>query len=393
MQKNCVIRKISLPIQLLLVIGGVLLFGAYVPEPVIRFFYTFSLLFKEFLSFFLPFMIFSFVLTGILSFKKRAPVVLAVLGALIFFSNVIISFISYGFACLLLPAITQNLNMHQIVIEKTLEPFFQYSLSLPLAPEKVLLAAIFIGIFMSFVSMPWVERQIFHVKHGVGCILKRIFIPLLPLYVLGFLLKIQYEEIFVSLFHYYGKAAFLIIAIHAVYLFCYYVVATGFSVKRGIKAIKNAIPSYLTAFSTMSSTAAIPITIEAAEKNTHNKPLAQISMPIMANVHLSGDGVNTPILAMVTMAIFLGYIPTLSHYARFVFYFCTTMFAVSGIPGGGIIIMIPILVSQLGFTPDMVSIITALYLLLDSFGTAANVMGDGALVIIVQRVLKKLKVI
>ena len=77
----------------------------------------------------------------------------------------------------------------------------------------------------------------------------------------------------------------------------------------------------------------------------------------------------------------------------FVFYFCLTMLAVSGVPGGGIIVMIPILKANLGFTPAMISIITALYLLQDSFGTAANVMGDGALTILVNKVLNKLGIL
>ena len=80
------------------------------------------------------------------------------------------------------------------------------------------------------------------------------------------------------------------------------------------------------------------------------------------------------------------------QYALFVFYFCTSMFAASGVPGGGILVMIPILKSQLGFTPEMQSIIVTIYMLMDSFGTAANVMGDGALVMMLNSVLKKLKI-
>lgn len=387
------IKRISLPIQLLVIIGGVLLFGHYIPESVARFFYTFSLLFKELLGLFLPFMIFSFVLVGILSFKKRAPLVLAILVALIFISNMVVSFTSYLVARFIVPIITQSITMQQLAVEKSLDPFFYYSFSLPIGPEKVLLLAVFIGIFLSFVPMPRIEHYAFNLKRLIEVILKDYFIPLLPFYVLGFLLKIQYENIFFNLFQHYGKAAIVIITMHALYLTCFYIVASGFSIKRGMHAMRNAVPSYLTAFSTMSSAAAIPVTIDSAEKNIHNRPLAEISMPIMANVHLAGDGVNTPILAIVSMILFLGYFPGLLQYAKFVFYFCTTMFAVSGIPGGGIIVMIPILVSQLGFTPDMISIIMALYLLLDSFGTAANVMGDGALVIIVNKVLKKLKII
>ncbi|MCL4417285.1 MAG: dicarboxylate/amino acid:cation symporter [Actinobacteria bacterium] len=111
----------------------------------------------------------------------------------------------------------------------------------------------------------------------------------------------------------------------------------------------------------------------------------------MANVHLLGDSISTPLLALVTLLIFKGCFPAFVTYLMFVFYFCTSMFAVSGIPGGGILVMLPILRTYLGFTPDMETVIIALYFLMDSFGTAANVMGDGALIIMVNKILKKLK--
>lgn len=218
-------------------------------------------------------------------------------------------------------------------------------------------------------------------------------IPLLPLYVLGFLLKIRFEGTFVQLMQQYCSTVLLIVAIQVSYLLWMYLLAHGFSSQRAFHAINVALPSYLTAFSTMSSTATVPISVEAATQNTGNRSLSAMAMPIMANVHLLGDSIGIPVLAMTTMFLFKGCLPDLISFVTFLFYFCTSMFAVSGIPGGAIIVMIPILVSIFGFTADMVSIITALYLLLDSFGTAANVMGDGALVIMVHKVLKKLRII
>jgi Na+/H+-dicarboxylate symporter len=90
------------------------------------------------------------------------------------------------------------------------------------------------------------------------------------------------------------------------------------------------------------------------------------------------------------MLVFQGILPDFWQYIGFVFYFCITMFAASGVPGGGILVMIPILKSHLGFTPEMVSIVMTIYFLLDSFGTGANVMGDGALVIIVNKIFKRI---
>ena len=139
----------------------------------------------------------------------------------------------------------------------------------------------------------------------------------------------------------------------------------------------------------MSSTAAIPITVQCAEKNTGNRPLAQVATPILANIHMTGDAVTVPVLAIVTLYLFQGIIPSLTTFITFVVYYSATMLGASGIPGGAVIVMIPILKSILGFTDDMISIMMTLHLLQDGFGTGSNVMGDGALMIIINKILKK----
>lgn len=385
--------KPSLPVQLILVIAGVFLFGSYINEPLLRLFYTFSLFFKEILGFCLPFIIFSFVAKGILSFKKNAPLILAVLIMTIFISNAIAALFSYIVARLFVPLIAQHMSVTAFQIGDAIEPYYRLTLPVSLSSEYALLVAIVVGVFLSVVRLPHVEKGIDLLKYVVETFLNHYFIPLLPLYVWGFLLEVHYKGIFESLFVHYGKAFCIIFLAQTVCIMVYYLLVAGGSAHKAWYYMRNAWPSYVTAFSTMSSTATIPISIECADKNIHNRPLAQISMPIMANIHLLGDSVGTPLLALVTMALFIGQLPDLMTYFTFVGYFCTAMLAVSGIPGGGIIVMIPILVSQFGFTQEMISIVTALYLLLDPFGTAANVMGDGALIILVKKILQKLRII
>ncbi len=385
--------KVTLPAQLVLVIASVFLLGNYCNENIIRFFYTFSLFFKEILSFCLPFIIFSFVVKGILSFKKNAPLILAILISAIFISNSIIALLTYGVATLFVPYITQDMSTSSFVIGQSIEPYYQLVLPFSIKSEHALLLAIVVGIFLSLVHLPKVESVITRLKNSVEIFLNNYFIPLLPLYVFGFLLEVQYKGIFENLFIHYGKTFGIIFVTQTLFILAYYLVAACGSASRGFKYIRNAWPSYVTAFSTMSSTATIPVSINCAEKNMGNRPLAQIAMPIMANIHLLGDSVGTPLLALVTASLFLGHVPDLISYITFVSYFCTAMLAVSGIPGGGIIVMIPVLVSQFGFNQEMVSIVTTLYLLLDPFGTAANVMGDGALIIIVKRILQKLRIL
>ncbi len=387
------LKKGSLPLQLLAVIGLVVLFGDMVGTQTVRFFYTFSLLFKEVLSTLLPFIIFSFVLTGILSFKKNAPIILLVLLGCIFCSNSIIALCTYGVARLIVPFVVDGLSAESIELGNGIVPYVQWQLPSVIRSEYALLAAIVFGLFLSWVSMPSIERGIKTGKRWLERFLNELFIPLLPLYVFGFLLEMNYKGVLGSLFAHYGTTFICIVAMQIAVLFCYYWIAAAGTLKKMYTYITNALPSYITAFSTMSSTATIPVSIEAAEKNTGNKPLAELAMPIMANIHLTGDSVSTPLLALVSSLLFLGTFPDIGAYLHFVLYFCTAMLAVSGIPGGGIIVMVPVLVSQFHFTQEMVGIIMALYLLLDAFGTAANVMGDGALVILVHKLLKKMRIV
>ena len=387
------LSKISLPVRLIAIIAFVFLCGDYFNESLVRFFYTFSLMFKELLTFVLPFIIFSFVLTGILSFKRNAPVILACLVGAIFISNFIVALLTYAVGAAIVPSVVHGLSVAGLQIGAGVEPYLHFSLPSLISSGWALIAAIGLGILLSFVQIPAAECGVRRVKELLEKFLNSYFIPLLPIYVFGFLLEVQHKGVFGSLFANYGKAFVLICITQVLFLAIYYLLAAAGSFSKAVFYIKNAMPSYLTAFSTMSSTATIPVTVKCAEKNGINRSLAELSMPIMANIHLVGDSISTPLLALVTVMLFLGQFPDPFTYMRFVMLFCTAMLAVSGIPGGGIIVMIPILISQFCFNEQMVSIIITLYLLLDSFGTAANVMGDGALGIIVDKLFKRLRLV
>jgi len=385
--------RISLPVQLIAIIIGVILLGGLCNAYTVQVCYTFSLMFKECLALLLPFIVFSFVLGGILSFKKNAPLVLFILLGAIFCSNALVALLSYVVVSNFLPFISCTPGDIGVPVYHEIVPLFTLNLPQVVRSEHAMVVAVVLGLFFSVVRSKVVEQGVFQLKEVLATLLNYTVIPLLPLYVLGFLLKIRYEGAFVPLMQQYGSAVVLLIALQTLCLIIYYLLATGFSATRALRAIHVALPSYLTAFSTMSSTATVPVSVETAVRNIGNRPLAQMAMPIMANVHLLGDSIGVPVLALTTLFLFQGCLPTFTVFLGFLLYFCTSMFAVSGIPGGGIIVMIPVLKSMLGFTPEMISIITALYLLLDSFGTAANVMGDGALVIMVNKLLRQLKIV
>lgn len=388
------INRVPLPFQLLIIISSVFLFGHYIPEPIIRACYTFTLLFKEILSTFLPIIVFSFVFAGITSFKKNAPLVLGLLLLCITLSNSFVALLSFFVTSATLPFITSQNQAILYTNGNVLEPFFNINFPIAIGSFSALLSALMLGIFVSFSPMPKLEHALLDLKKIVHIFLSKFLIPLLPAYALGFLLKIHHEGTFLPLFQQYGKAFIVIACMQIVYLPLMFFVAQGFSFHKAWKAIRNALPSYLTGFSTMSSTVTIPITLEGAEKNLGgHSALAELAIPIMANVHLLGDCISTPILALTTLVLYTGALPDFLTYFEFMTYFSLTMLAASGIPGGAIIVMLPILTSILGFTPEMISIITTLYLVQDPLGTAGNVMGDGALVIMVNKLLRRLRII
>ena len=385
------IHRLSLPLQLLVMILFTMFLGSYLPELAVRFTYTISVLLKDILEFLLPGIVFSFVFIGLASFKRNAPLVLAVLIGCIFISNALVALFAYGVSSVVLPFLVDAVCVTPSQCLAQITPFFSLSLPKFFRGDYVLLAAIACGLLVAFFPAPGFERTIARVKRALENFFTAIFIPLLPLYVLGFLLKIKYEGLFWQLVENYGSAMILIIVMQWVCIMISYLVATGFNVTRAYQAMRNAFASYLTAFGTMSSTATVPVSIQCAEKNIDNPALAQMAMPILANVHLMGDSVGTPILALVTMLAFFGTLPTCAVFLVFVWNFCLAMFGVSGVPAGGIVVMIPVLQGVFGLTPEMTGIMMVLYILLDPFGTAANVMGDGALVMMVNKVVKKLK--
>src|SRR5438309_9122382 len=228
--------------------------------------YTFSVVFKELLCFLLPFIIFSFVVNGIVSLKRNAPIVLVVLIGAIFVSNFCIALSVYGIMKCMVPFISGDGQVYNFEHNYTLEPFFLLQLPTLIRSEYALLAALIVGLFCSFFQVAAIESFVEKIKRCIEVFLVHCFVPLLPLYVFGFLLKLRYEGMLVLLAQQYGSTFFLIVGVQVCYLMVLYFCMSGFSFKQTRQAIMNAMPSYLTAFGTMSSTLTVPVSIECAVK-------------------------------------------------------------------------------------------------------------------------------
>jgi Na+/H+-dicarboxylate symporter len=341
----------------------------------------------------LPIIIFSYISAAILSFEHKAPVLIICILALVILSNGIASFVSYGVGMLVIPLITLGGHMHLSTLSQEMTPY--YSLGLPqiVSADKAMILGIMFGIFFSFVRVPIAIQLTKFLQKYVTIALQKGFVSLLPIYVLGFVLRMQYEGTLRLLIQNYGQVFGLVFMVLVMYIGLMYMVASQFHLPQFIQNLRQMLPAGLTGFSTISSAVTMPFTLAATEKNIKNTQFAHLVVPTTVNIHMIGHGISIPIISLALLSLSGHPLPSLGNYALFVAYFCIAKFSATAIPGGGIIVILPILQSQLGFTPEMASLMIMLDILQDPILTSGNVMGNGAFAIFCYRFCSRIKFI
>ncbi len=380
----------SLPIQLLFILLFCLTFGTGIPVIVKEVAYSVSLSIKAVLIFFLPCIVFSYLFSCILDLKKGAISFVLILLAGICLSNFTSTLIAYGVGSW----ITQflgGLGAQSIQAGPQLKPYWEISLPKWISNDQALFSGLLLGCFFAYRPSEKASRFAIQLKKVSNFVLGRLFIPIVPLFILGFAMKLQHEGTLAQIFFVYGPIFVLIAAVEAIYISFLYGLGAQFQYKRWGQYLKAILPSAISGFSTMSSAASMPMTLSAAEKNTGNPNLVRAVIPATVNVHLMGDSIAIPLAAFMILSSFGMPLPEFQDYLVFAVYFILAKFAVAAVPGGGIVVMIPILERYLGFTPEMLSLITTIYIIFDPLITACNVSGNGAFAVLFSKVYGKIK--
>jgi Na+/H+-dicarboxylate symporter len=376
----------SLPIQLIIAIFAAFFLSDIFSLETNRLFFTISCGLKEILMGVLPLVIFSYITAAILSMEQRAPLLIISILTLVTLSNAFTVLVSYGIGVNVLPLLTFGGSSALAGIQETVTPICGLHIPEILAPDQAMLLGIAFGLFFSFVKVPVMTTLAQNMRHYVTVFLQKAFIPLLPLYVFGFILKMEHEGTLSILIKNTGHIFGLLCVVILTYLALLYFVASGFRISRFFELIRNMLPAGITGFSTMSSAATMPVTLAATEKNMGDELFADLVIPTTVNIHLIGDALGIPILALAVLSLSGMPLPTFENYLLFTLYFCLAKFSVAGIPGGGIIVMLPILQKYLGLTPEMATLMTTIYIVQDPIFTSANVMGNGAFALLVRKI-------
>jgi len=364
----------KMPIILLIVIALSALTQQYIPLEIKSFIYAVSLTIKAFLIFVLPALIFLLLFKTASQLAKGATKLIFIILFFVVLSNFISTFTSFGVGTLIHKMeLSFGLPEHK----NELEPLWLLTLPSWISNSTALLLGALIGILGAFIKHPVIHTFRMYSDIIVSWIL-RIFMYIIPVFIAGFIVKLAHDQILYTIVKEYALIFVIVAASQLTYISLLYFAINGFRPKATLTSMKNMLPAAFVGFGAMSSAAAMPLTLIGAEKNAKHKDIAKGCIPATVNIHLIGDCLAIPIFAFAVLKNFSMPEPSLLHYSLFAVFFVLAKFSVAAIPGGGIIVMLPILEGYLGFTPEMLSLITALYILFDPVITTANVLGNGA---------------
>ena len=376
--------KIIIAILLAVILGN------FVSEPFVRIFATFNGLFGNFLNFVVPLIIIGFIAPGIAQLGKGSGKLLGLATFFAYFSTILAGIVAFFVARNVLPNFIANGEMESMKNpeEFLAQAFFKVDMPPLMDVMAALIFAFIIGIGMAAIQSDVMKRGFEEFNVIIEKLIAFVIIPLLPFHIFGIFLNMTFGGQVAKILSVFAIVFVLIIVMHWVILLVQYTAAGILNKKNPLKLLRIMLPAYFTALGTQSSAAAIPVTLRQAQKTGASEKVTNFTIPLFATIHLSGSTI-TLVTCSLGVMMMNGMDISFAQYIGFIFMLGITMVAAPGVPGGAVMAAIGLLQTMLGFDETMVALMIALYLAQDSFGTATNVTGDGALSMIVDRFSKK----
>lgn len=384
-------KKIKLGLLPKIIIAIILGIGAGTisPDMPVRVFVTFNSLFSEFLGFLIPLIIVGLVTPAIADIGKGAGKLLVVTTLLAYGATIFSGFLSYGVSQTIFPSlISSNVQIEQISEAQGIKPFFTVSIPAPLNVMTSLVMAFTLGLGIANLNTQSLKDMFGEFRDIITKTIQVVVLPLLPIYIFGIFFNMTHSGEVFKVLTMFVKIIGVIFVMHIFLLLFQYAIAGIFAKKNPLRLLSRMMPAYFTALGTQSSAATIPVTLRQTILNGVNKDIAGFVIPLCATIHLSGSTMKIVACAIALMMMQgIGY--DFQSIAGFIFMLGITMVAAPGVPGGAIMAALGILSSMLGFDDKSLALMIALYIAMDSFGTACNVTGDGALALIIDKFFGK----
>jgi len=369
----------KLILKLLAGMAAGLLLGLAAPGGLIQLLLTFKGLFGQFIGFMIPLIIVFYIMSGIASLEQSSGKMLGWTVALAYGSTILAGCAAFAVASGVLPSVL-DIGVHGADKPAALAPLFQLEIKPLFDVMSALVLAFVFGLGIAVTRAAQLKTVVEQGKDIIELVLARVLIPLLPFYIACVFAEMAADGTVFSTLKTFGVVLVLAVLMHSAWLTVLYLVSGAVSGRNPLTLLKTMLPAYFTALGTMSSAATIPVALKSAKNMDVSEPVADFAMPLCATIHLCGSTITLVTCATAVMLMTAGLeVPTWEVMLPFILMLGVTMVAAPGAPGGAVMAALGILASTLHFPEASLALMIALYLAQDSFGTACNVTGDGAI--------------
>lgn len=378
--------KIGLLGRILIAIALGVALGHIFTLPWVRIFATFNSIFGQFLGFIIPLIILGLVTPAIADIGKGAGKLLLITVGIAYADTVVAAILSYTTGSTFFPSLIGNGSQTLETVEKSAEilPYFTINIPATIDVMSALVLSFIVGLGIAYSGHTVLRGATNEMKAIIVGVIERVIIPLLPVYIFGIFLNMTFSGDVMRMMTVFAKIIVVIFALHIFVLLYQYLIAGAIVRKNPFRLLANMFPAYLTALGTSSSAATIPVALKQTRKNGVSEGVAGFVIPLCATVHLSGSAMKITACAF-TIALLEGLPTDFPLFLHFIMVLAIFMVAAPGVPGGAIMASLAPLGSILGFGENEQALMIALYIAMDSFGTACNVTGDGAIALVVDK--------
>lgn len=379
--------RIPLLVKVLIAIGLGIGCSFFFPMPLTRIFVTFNDIFGEFLSFIIPLLILALVAPGIAELGQKAGKLLGITALIAYVFTLFSGFFGYFSGRLIFPSLISEGGVASASIDDSgaIQSYFHISMPPLMDVMSALILSFILGIGLSRIKGGQFVCILKELREVITMVIDKILIPLIPLFIFGIFLKMGVEGQLAPILGKFILIIAIIFILSVILLVIQFCMAGAVCGKNPFKCLWKMIPAYLTALGTQSSAATIPVTLAQTKKNGVSDEVADFVIPLCATIHLSGSCLKITMCALA-ICMFSGMPLGLDVFAGFICLLGITMVAAPGVPGGAIMAALGILSSSLGFDESLLGLMIALYITMDSFGTATNVTGDGSIALIMDKI-------
>lgn len=384
------LKKFGILPKILVAIALGILCSFFFPGWAVRVFLTFNSIFGNFLGMFIPLLIIGLVAPGISDLGNGAGKLLLITVALAYGSTVLSGIFSYFSCYFTYPYILGDglSSLGNMDMSNRLTPYFTIEMPPFISVTTALVLAFILGLTASSTPGVFMKGFLTDFRDIVTRVITRVIIPCLPTYIFGIFLQMGAEGHVGAVLGAFLKIVGFIFLLHVTELLFLFLIAGMVTKKNPFRSLVTMLPAYVTALGTSSSAATIPVTLQQAIKNGVRSETASFTVPLCATIHMPCSILKITAVAYA-ISLSMGLPCDFGTYVGFIMMLGITMVAAPGVPGGAIMAALGLLGSMLGFDANMQGLMIAIYIAMDSFGTAGNVTGDGAIALIVDHIRGK----